>query len=243
MAGLEMMGVGGNQYFARMFSFMPMMYAIAAGIVFLIGRIPKSWVKFISVVAVSVGLVLTGRSIYDQNWFVRAQNYAKVPNDTYQVAAVLKNTGDKNVSVATFDPITNYLRQVTDVVTAYARTPGDIWYKLNEDPTDVQAVMKAAGEQGMDFITARRTDMTIQAFHDAGYEPYALTDNLAIYEVKGVRKLVRTYNEKRQIASVTVYDAEGNIEKNSLGYSSIEFKYDERGYAIKETYIDSLGNK
>ena len=241
MAGLELMGVGGNQYFARMFSFMPMMYAIAAGIVFLIGRIPKSWLKFIVVVAVCAGLIVSGRSIYDQNWFVRAQNFAKVPNDVYEVGDILENTGDKNVGVATFDPITNYMRQVSDVVTSYARSPGSIWYMLNADPPDVQAVMKAAGEQGMDFMTSRRTDTTIQAFHDAGYEPYALTEKLVIYEVAGVRKLVRTFNEKRQVVSVTVYDEEGNIEKDSRGFSTTAYTYDDSGYQNGVTYLDEQG--
>lgn len=241
MTGMEMMGVDDKAYFARMFSFMPMMYAIAAGIVFLIGRIPKSWMKFVAVIVVCVGLILSGRSIYDQDWFVRAQNYAKVPNDTYEVAAILENTGGENVSVATFDPVTNYMRQVSNVVTAYARRPDQIWYMLNVDPPDVQAVMKIAGEWGMDFITSRCTDTTLQAFSAAGYEPFALTDNMAIYEVTGVRKLVRIFNEKRQIVSETIYDAEGNIEKSTQGYSTIAYEYDDRGYLSGINYLDAEG--
>lgn len=234
---LELAGLGGGAYFVRMFSFMPIMYAVAAGTSFLISK-ARGAIKFLAVCCVCALLVATGRSIYAQDWFIRADNLEKVSRDTLEVAAAIESENGEDIGIGTFEPVTNYMRQVADVVTVYARIPGRLWYLLNNDPPDVQAVMKEAGAQGLDYVTARRTEATLSAFAAQGYEPCATTDSLAIFRVSGVDQIRNVLNEKRQVVAVTAYDAQGNKKQNRQGYTTIRYGYDDRGYCNLESYLD-----
>ena len=241
MKAMDFAGAGGKQYFVRLFSFMPLMYTIAKGMVCLLEK-TEGWLKLILVCAACAVLCLTGYDIFSQGWYVRADNYAKVSKDTYEVMEALKKEGD-SVSVAPIYPVTTYLRQAADFVTPYAREQDSFGDRLMADPPDVIEVMETAGERDMDFILTCRTDETIRAFLEYGYEPYALTENLAVYRVADVDRRKRTLNEKRQVTAVTEYDAEGNPKPDKdEGYMTVTYEYDSHNYRIKESYLDGNGD-
>ena len=240
MAAMKLAGVGGGQYFVRMFSFMPLMYTIAKGIMCLLEK-TTGWIKLGLVCAVCALLCLCGSNIFGQGWYTRADNFAKVSADTNEVVEAFSRAGEKDVRVATIDPVTNYMRQTADYVTPYARRPGKLWNILSEDPPDVRKAMRTAGEQDMDYVLAWRTEATMQAFREQGYEPWALTTNLAIYKVSGVTRTRRTLNGKRQVTAVTVYDRDGNILPAEDGYSTVAYEYDSNGYRSVEKYLDENG--
>ncbi|MCR5012571.1 MAG: DMT family transporter, partial [Lachnospiraceae bacterium] len=232
-----------NSYFARMFSFIPLMYTIAMGIVCLLGKV-QGWLKFLLVGIVCVFLGITGTSIFSQDWYTSAKNPNKVSQDAYEVALVMKDaeTEDGNIRIATIEPVTNYMRQLADFITPYARNLDTLAYVLSADPPDVMVALKMAGEQDMDYILTHRTEATINAFAEQGYEPYALTTNMAIYKVTGVKRTRRTLNESRQVVAITQYDENGNIIRAKAGYSIVAYEYDENGFRTVARYLDEDGN-
>lgn len=242
---LEFAGVWNDAYFARMFSFMPLMYTISLGVVNLLEREKtwlKGWMKFLTVCAFGILLCLLGRNIFEQDWYVRAVSSEKVSPDTLEVVAAMAKDEDGDIRIAAIDPVTNYIRQVVDYITPYARHTEDLGQKLMADPPDVYGVMKQAGQSDMEYILTYRTDATLKAFEDQGIEPWALTTNLAIYRVAGVPVSHRTLNENRQVISVTQLDENNSIVSTEAGYASVAYEYDKYRYIAVEKYLDEKGN-
>lgn len=234
---LDLAGLSNHAYFVRLFSFMPLMYVIARGFTFLL-NIGNHWVKLACVCLVCAVICLTGKNIYSESWLTRAENYAKVPQETMDILdAVGAQTGEK-VSVAGIDASPIYMRQVADVIMPYGRSFGYLGELLSEDPPDVQRTMEVAGQQDVDYILAHRSEDTLSAFADQGYEPHALTENYAIFRVEGVPTLKRTLNDKRQIVSTTNYDTSGEPLPSMVGYTSVAYEYDADGREVKEIYLD-----
>lgn len=233
-------GAGDRQYFVRMFSFMPMMYTIAYGLVSLLGRL-KGLTKLLAVCAACLLLCLAGRNVFGMDWYTRASNFEKVSADTLQAVEALQSAPGQDISVVTIDPVTNYMRQVANVITPYARDMDALGHLLMEDPPDVMNVMTQAGAFGYDYIMARRTKATLKAFKKAGYKPFALTDNLAIFKVEGVDRMIRVYNAKRQVTAMTCVDKNGHIQPTPAGYATVAYEYDKNYNRVRETYLDENG--
>lgn len=241
MSALEFAEVGDKQYFVRMFSFMPLMYTIARGIVCVLEK-AKGWIKLLLVCMTCVLLCCTGKCIYQESWFVQADNYAKVSKDTYEVIEAIQGEKGENVSVATIEPVANYMRQVADFITPYARKMGRLGLLLSMDPPDVDRVMKMAGEQDLDYVLAKKTDATINAFAEHGYKTYALTSHLAVFKVTDVPRIKLTLDERRQIRAKTSYDAQGKAVTAKEGYTTVLYDYDNNRHRIREAYLDENGD-
>ena len=238
---LNLAGLFNRAYFARLFSFMPLMYVIARGFMLLVG-IANRWIKFAAVVAVCVLICLTGHNIYLEPWFTRAENWEKVPQDTLEIIDAIDASADANTSIAVIDASAVYLRQVSDFVMPYGRYHDQLGELLSTDPPDVHVVMEIAGRQDVEYVVARRTEATLQAFADQGYNPCALTSNYSIFSVAGVPRIQRTFNDKRQIVSITNQNAAGAAEDTPAGYATIVYDYDKNGNRIRESYFDHEGN-
>lgn len=237
---LEITGANNYQYLVRMFSFMPLMYTIARGFSIAISKL-KGFVKLLVTGMLCLVFIFAGNSIFNQPWYKPADNYAKVPQDAQELAEWIDSLQEENVSVAAFEPVSFYLRQVRDVITPYGRDIGTLGMILGADSPDVPYAIQLAGEQDMDYVVARRTESSMQAFEAAGYTPCALTTNLAIYRTQGVNRVRRTWNDKRQLTSLTTYDMQGKPVPRAEGYTTVAYKYDSNGYCIAESYLDANG--
>ena len=238
---LNLAGLFNQAYFARLFSFMPLMYVIARGFMLLVG-IANRWIKLVAVVAVCALICLTGHNMYLEPWFTRAENWEKVPQDTLEIIDAIDASADANTSIAVIDASAVYLRQVSDFVMPYGRYHDQLGELLSTDPPDVHVVMEIAGRQDVEYVVARRTEATLQAFADQGYNPCALTSNYSIFSVAGVPRIQRTFNDKRQIVSITNQNAAGAAEDTPAGYATIVYDYDKNGNRIRESYFDHEGN-
>lgn len=236
---LNISGLSNQAYFTRLFSFMPLMYVIAYGfsIVLRLFRNTKSeLIKLMGLTAVCCSIVLTGNNIYRESWLTRAENLEKVPRDTIEIVEAVK--GDESIKIATIDANTVYIRQIADVITPYGRYMGNLGNQLSEDPPDVQRVMEIAGLQDMDYVCVHRTEATLNAFSEKGYQPYALTTNYGIFKVEGVPRVRRVLNEKRQSISVGKYDPSNVPESTIEGYYTENYDYNPNGRWIRRTFLD-----
>lgn len=242
---LNLAGAGAktDQYFVRLFSFMPLMYVIARGgslLLMALRRVGNEWVKLLGVAVVCGIICLAGHNVYLEPWLVKADNYAKVPQNTIDIIEAVKD--DAPVRIAPIGENTVYIRQIADAITPYGRYMTGFGDMLSLDPPDVPVVMERAGHDDVDYVVVHNTEATLDAFSQNGYLPFALTDNYALFKVEGVSRLRRTLNEKRLVTSVTNIGASGNAQQTQIGYTTIEYQYDRDQHRIKETYLDQSGN-
>lgn len=238
---LNLAGLYNQAYFARLFSFMPLMYVIAKGFTLLL-YMNDGWLKMAAVGIICTAICFTGKNIYQESWLTKAENYEKVPQDTYQILEAVNDGSNHPVCIAAIDANTIYLRQISDVIMPYGRPGSELGNLLSMDPPDVQRVMEMAGQQDVDYIVTHKTDATLSAFAENSYKPFALTDNYSIFMVEGVSRMRRTLDKNRHISSVEYYNAEGYLESTDVGYSSIVYEYDDNGNTIKESFFDQQGN-
>ena len=238
---LNLAGLSNPAYFARLFSFMPLMYVIARGFTSLL-RIRNNWGKMAGVCLACAVICLTGKNIYGETWLTKADNLAKVPQETLDILEAIDAEENQNISIAPIDASAVYIRQVADVITPYGRSVGVLGNMLSMDPPDVQQVMELAGQQDVDYVMAHRTDATLTAFAEQGYEPYALTENYALFKVERVPRLERTLNDKRQIVSLAKYDENSKAIAIDSGYYTVSYEYDASNQVYKQSFFDVDGD-
>lgn len=227
-------------YYARLFSFMPLMYVIARGFTLLL-RIDNSWLKLATVGLACAVVCVAGKNIYLEEWLVKAENDDKVPRETLEILEAIDAEGNADVSVAPIGVSTVYIRQVANVVTPYGRKMSDLGNMLSQDPPDVQKAMELAGKQDVDYVVAHNTDATLSAFAGQGYAPHATTEGYAVFKVDNVPKLERTLNDRRQVTAATTCDASGAPVAGEAGYTTAVYTYDANGRLSGEAYLDGDG--
>ena len=233
--------IGLNQeYFVRMFSFMPLMYVIARSLTMLLS-INHSLLKLVGVGIVCAIICIAGHNIYSESWIVSTKDYSKVPKETYAIINTIAKLDGGSTCIAAIDASTVYLRQTEDVIMPYGRNGDELGVLLAMDPPDVRRVMELAGRQDVDYVVARRTDAVLATFLKNKYRPIALTSDYAIYRVENVSRLKRTFNGKRQVVSRTNYDSTGRIDDSGFGYATEAFVYDSNGHCTRVTYLDKNG--
>lgn len=239
---LNLAGLSNPAYFARLFSFMPLMYVIARGFTILL-MTRNNWIKLVGVCLTCTVICLTGKNIYGETWLTKADNLEKVPQETLDILEAIDADENQNVSIAPIDASAVYIRQVADVITPYGRNVGGLGRLLEMDPPDAQQVMEKAGFWCVDYVMVHRTDSTISAFEEQGYEPYALTENYALFKVEGVPRIKQILNENRQIVSESYYDETGELAVTGNGYTTILYEYGPTNQVDKQSYYDVDGNQ
>lgn len=234
-------GVSNAAYFVRLFSFMPLMYVIAKGFVFLM-HMDNPWLKMCGTGLVCVVICFVGKNIYLESWLIKAENYVKVPQSTLDILSAIDTKMDKPVCIAAIDSDPVYLRQVEDVVMPYGRYIGLLGDMLSMDPPDVQQVMELAGQQDVDYIVAHRTGSTIAAFLKYRYKPFALTNDYVIFAVQGVNRVNRILNDRRQIIKEMETNPSGEVMKDIRGSYGYSYDYNTNGRVAKITFLDKDGN-
>lgn len=247
------------QYRARLYSMLPIPYALALGSILLMdklcgnfGKDPEkgdtdkskwsSVAKFIMVGGISVLIILGGTNVYQQDWMKPAQNLEKVPPAVLELKEKLGD--EKDICVAVPESLSIYIRQAApEFYTPYGRTMDVLGMELSQLYPDPKKAMIQAGTESCDYIVVYSNEINAENFRSNGYEPYDSIEGYLVYKVEGVPFHKRTYNEKRQTISVMYLDENGNPMLNSKGYAGIAYEYDKVGNRIKEIYLDSDGRR
>ena len=230
-------------YYVRLFSVIPVFYCMAHGMILVLDK-TRGGIKLLCVCAVSIGILLAGKAVFQEGWMRPAANAEKVPEEVLAVLDAIPHEKE-DVCVAFPDPINNYARQIDAAIKMpygrYVGYPIALLDELQKEDPDVAVLMSTAGMQGVDYIVISKKNHNRMLFSESGREPVGETQNWLIYQVNGVNHTSRTFNDKNQIIAVTNCDAENNPISNYLGYAVTEYEYNSRGDRIKETYIDRHG--
>jgi len=223
-------------YYCRMFAMIPVFYCMIYGIMIIVQKV-KGFPKLIITVCICILIGYFGTNVYKLDWMKKADNLGKIPRDLDSIVEALNDESD--ICVAVPESLSSYIRQeAAEFYTPYGRSVNSLGVALGSNEPDVTNIMTMAGSQSCDYIVVNNLDSVKNAFENEGYTPYYQSNDYLIYEVSGVPKNCRTFNDLRQISSSCSFDKDGNIKTNEYGYSITKYEYDKRGYRSKETYYD-----
>ncbi len=252
------------QYYARLFSMIPLPITLGLGSVLLIDAICSIRIKKkgqseptnepvrLSHGQATLKLILTGccccamffggSNIYKQSWFQPAQNLEKVPADAIEICKMLHR--DEGVTIAVPGGLSRYIRQIdASFYMPYGRYVNDLGKELSKENSDPDYVMTEAGKEGCDYIVVANNTENLYQFQLFDREPYAVQGDYLIYEVKDVSRKVNTYNSNRQLIEQTFLGENNEPEANVAGYCSVAFEYDRKGSPQSELYFDLTGTQ
>lgn len=250
------------QYYARLFSMIPLPVTLGLGSVLLIDAICSIRIKkkdrsklsdepvWFSHGRAAMKLILTGcccgamvfggNYTYKQSWFKPAQNPEKVPADAIEICRILHR--DEGVTIAASGELPRYIRQIDACFyMPYGRYVNKLGKELSQTNPDPDYVMAEAGKEGCDYIIVANNTENLYQFQLFAYEPYAVQGDYLIYEVKDVPRTINTYNRDRQLVIQTVLDENNEPGVNAAGYHSAMFEYDRKGSLQSELYYDLSG--
>lgn len=234
-------------YYCRLFSMIQIIVVIAYALVLLISRF-SSLMKLLVVCCIIAVMFIGGSYVYSQDWFEKAENIEKIPDDVKIISEAFEKIND--VTIAAPNSLTSYIRQYDASIHMITGRDDDseIARQLDSDTPDVEYIMRAAGMEGAEFIVVHNREDVIGRFNENGYRAWYKSPNYYIYQVSGYERVKREYNDKEEIVSLTYLDAQGKLMLNSDGYAIVRYIYDDKDrmesefyYGISEEKVSTAG--
>ncbi len=253
---------GSWQYYARLYSLLPIPCILAMSTVLLMEwaeerirtpetgvverRIPergrKPLFRLVFVGLVCLQMVLGGRSVYQEDWMKPARNFKKIPDEVIGITEALHR--DEGVTLAVPEELSSYIRQAdASFYMPYGRYVNDLGRELSGPHPDPDTVLQEAGRAGCDYIVIRDSSENRERFAEQGRNPCLQAGRYLVYPVKDVERVRNTYNSLRQLIRTTLLDRDGNVRTGTQGYASVLYEYDAQGRPVRETFLDGAGKK
>lgn len=228
-------------YYCRLFSMIQIIVVIAYALVLLISRF-SSRMKLLAVCCIIAVMFIGGNYVYSQDWFEKAENVEKIPNDVKIISEAFEKIND--VTIAAPNSLTSYIRQYDASIHMITKRDDDseLARQLDSDTPDVEYIMRTAGMDGAGFIVVYNKENVIAGFNESGYRAWYKSPNYYIYQVSGYEKVKREYNDKEELVSLTYLDAQGNPSVNAEGYVTVRYEYNKDCRVEIESFYDIYGN-
>ncbi len=172
-----------EQYYLRFYGLIPVMAIIAFGFTLIIDRL-KGVKKLAGLVIALAAIVVLGNCLYSQDWYTKAENRQKVPQDVVTIRDIFADFQGERISIMAPQDIAVYLRQVDSRFSMpYARSLPDEAYELTNEKPDVAAVASYAVENNVDYVVVSAVDNVINAYLNYGFKLYGRTTYYGVLEV------------------------------------------------------------
>lgn len=245
------------QYYARLYSMLPLPYTLGLGTVLLVGNLTKhkkakrrsldekrilrsKIIKSIIVPSVFALIIFGGTDVYSQDWMKHAENIEKVPNEALWICSALHE--DEDITIAVPNSLSSYIRQIdASVYMPYGRRVNFLGEALSQDNPDPIYVMEEAGREACDYIVIYNNPENKERFYSAGYEPKYTIGKYLVYTVEGVARKKNIYDQRHYLIEEKYYDEKGNPTIHGSGYSSVRYDYGQDGKCVLTTYLNETG--
>lgn len=179
-------------YYARLFCLIPIPIFVAYGFCLLLNNV-SGWRKMILVFAFMGIFAVSGSCVYNENWYTRADNVCKVPQDVLQLVDIFDEY--ENVSVMTSNELLPYIRQIdTKFQLAYNRNSEyELKGQLESDTPDVEMILQYAAQKNVDYVVAKNTENSRNLYSTYGCDVVGYTDNYIV--LKAPRWVMTQYSD------------------------------------------------
>lgn len=169
-----------EQYYLRFFSLMPVLVIVAYGLTLALTKLTGVKRLAGTVAAVAVIAVL-GSLLYSEDWFTKATNRNKVPQDVVTICDVFADYEGDKISIMAPKDIAVYLRQMDSRFSMpYSRDMDEEGFELTNPNPDTQVISDYCVSKELDFIIVSAVDNVLNTYLDNGFEVYGRTPYYAV---------------------------------------------------------------
>ncbi|MCR5416401.1 MAG: MBL fold metallo-hydrolase [Pseudobutyrivibrio sp.] len=169
-----------DQYYMRFFSIIMVPVIIAYGFTLLIKNL-KGVKKLAGTLAVIALIAIFGRCVYTQDWYTKAENRNKVPQDVVTICDIFADYEGDTIRIMAPQDIAVYLRQMDSRFSMpYARELPDEAYELTNESPNPQVVADYCLTNDVDYVVVSAAENVLDTYIDAGFELYGRTTYYAV---------------------------------------------------------------
>ncbi|SHJ14079.1 ComEC/Rec2 family competence protein [Pseudobutyrivibrio xylanivorans] len=185
-----------DQYYLRFYGLVPIMIVIAYGATLTVKKL-TGVKKLVATAAICIAITFLGHSMYSEDWFTKAENRNKVPQDVVTICDVFADyEGDKIRIMAPLD-VAVYLRQMDSRFSMpYSRAIPDEAYELTNAKPDPSKVVEYAKENNVDYVVVAAVENVLYSYLNYGFTLYGRTANYAILQPNDPTWLLTEYEDK-----------------------------------------------
>lgn len=171
-----------DQYYRRYFTLIPVIGIIAYGFTLWLSKL-KGWKKMGAFLAILLVVGIGGHSIYSEEWFTRAENKMKVPQDVVTISDLFAGYDGDKIRIMAPKDIAVYLRQIDSRFSMpYARDIPDEAYELTNPIPKPQIIVDYCKENDVDFVVVSAVDTVLNTYLNYGFKLYGRTPYYAVLE-------------------------------------------------------------
>lgn len=165
-------------YYCRLFCLIPIVFVITYASVLVLQR-TDGWKKLFCTIILILIIAASGHSAYGEEWFTKASNYNKVPDDVLQVSSLFSEKEEHIAIIAPTD-LASYMRQIDSRFSMpYARGT-DISDQLQSETQDIEAILRYATSVGVDYIVTYYTENILSQYLGWGCEVVGFTNRYVV---------------------------------------------------------------
>ena len=167
-------------YYCRLFCLVPIVFVIAYAMILVLQR-TSGWKKFLCTFLMILIVAASGHSPYGEEWFIRASNSNKVPDDVIQISALFPEEED-SISIMVPSDLTVYMRQIDSRFhMPYGRGENTgISDQMLGETQDVKAILNYAVSWETDYIVTFYTEDVLAQYKNWGCEVVGFTSKYVV---------------------------------------------------------------
>ncbi len=169
-----------QQYYQRFYSLIPVAVVIAFGFILIIGRFSKKQKLAATAVALVI-IALVGECVYTQDWFTKATNRNKVPQDVVTICDLFADYEGDTIRIMAPQDIAVYLRQMDSRFSMpYARSLPEEAYELTNENPDPSVIVTYSQENDVDYVVVSSSENVLNRYLDYGFTVYGYTNQYTV---------------------------------------------------------------
>ncbi|MCR4695263.1 MAG: MBL fold metallo-hydrolase [Pseudobutyrivibrio sp.] len=187
-----------QQYYQRFFGLIPVAAIIAAAVIFLIKKTDLTGIKkFACLIIAGLLIVILGHPIYQEDWYTKAENRNKVPQDVVTICDLFADYEGDEIRIMAPQDIAVYLRQMdTRFSMAYARSLPKEAYELTNEIPDVEVVADYCKNHNIEYVVVSAIDSTLGGYLNYGFKLYGRTPYYAVLTPNDPNWILTEYGDE-----------------------------------------------
>lgn len=169
-----------DQYYKRFFTLVPITIIVAFALTLLVSRL-TGVKRLAAVLAGCIAIAVIGKCIYLEDWYTKADNRNKVPQDVVTICDIFADYEGDKINIMAPQDIAVYLRQMDSRFSMpYSRYLPEEAYELTNESPDTQLISDYCVSKKLDFLIVSAAEGVLEAYEKAGFEVYGRTPYYAV---------------------------------------------------------------